>query len=55
LRDRLTDIAVRSEGMKARMAAMLPFWSYISAHTGYWTNPVVIKETTKLICEVIGP
>ncbi|MGH6767400.1 MAG: hypothetical protein ACRECO_00095 [Xanthobacteraceae bacterium] len=47
---RLRDIPVRTETLTSRT---VPYWSHISAHTGYWTNPDVLRETASLIREVI--
>jgi hypothetical protein len=47
---RIEDICVRSE---SRISRILPYWSNISAHTGYWTNATVLSRTTALIRNII--
>ena len=47
---RIEDICVRSE---SRISRVLPYWSNISAHTGYWTNATVLSRTTALIRDII--
>lgn len=44
---RIVDIKVRSEGWT------LPPWNTIRAHTGYRTNGTVVKETARLIQDLI--
>jgi hypothetical protein len=46
----LDDICVRSESLISRS---LPYWSYFSAHRGYWTNPIVLDETASFIGGII--
>ena len=46
---RLHDIHVRTETLTSRT---VPFWSHISAHINYWTNPDVLRGTANLIREV---
>jgi hypothetical protein len=45
--DRIRDIRVRSEGWT------IPPWNTIRAHTGYRDNRIVIRETAKLIQDLI--
>lgn len=45
---RIRDICVRSESWQSMT---FPFWTYLKAHTGYWTNPIVLRETATMICE----
>jgi hypothetical protein len=47
---RIEDICVRSE---SRISRILPYWSSISAHTGYWTNATVLSRTAALIRNII--
>jgi hypothetical protein len=47
---RIEDICVRSESLISRI---LPYWSNISAHTGYWSNATVLSRTTRLIRDII--
>jgi hypothetical protein len=49
---RIEDICVRSE---SRISRILPYWSNISAHTGYWTNATVLSRTAALIRDIIEP
>jgi hypothetical protein len=46
---RLHDISVRTETLTSRT---VPYWSHLKAHTGYWTNPTVLRETATLIREI---
>ena len=47
---RIEDICVRSE---SRISRILPYWSNLSAHIGYWTNATVLQRTTALIRRII--
>jgi hypothetical protein len=47
---RIEDICVRSE---SRLSRVVPYWSSISAHIGYWTNPTVLGRTAALIRGII--
>jgi hypothetical protein len=47
---RIEDICVRSE---SRISRILPYWSNISAHTGYWTNATVLSRTAALIRNIV--
>jgi hypothetical protein len=47
---RIEDICVRSE---SRISRILPYWSNISAHTGYWTNATVLRRTAALIRNIV--
>jgi hypothetical protein len=47
---RIEDICVRSE---SRISRILPYWSNLSAHIGYWTNTTVLQRTTALIRKII--
>jgi hypothetical protein len=47
---RLEDISVRTESLASRT---FPYLSHITAHTGYWTNPEVLRRTAALIREVV--
>ena len=47
---RIEDICVRSE---SRIWRILPYWSNISAHTGYWTNATVLSRTAALIRNIV--
>jgi hypothetical protein len=47
---RIEDICVRSE---SRISRILPYWSSISAHTGYWTNATVLSRTAALIRNIV--
>jgi hypothetical protein len=49
---RILDICVRSEAWYTRL---LPFWSFYSAHSGYWRNRTVLSETAQLIDNIINP
>jgi hypothetical protein len=46
----LEDICVRSESWISRS---LPYWSFYSAHRGYWTNSIVLDQTARFIRDVI--
>lgn len=48
---RIRDICVRSESLKSRV---VPYLSFLSAHTGYWTNRTVVSETANLIRDTVG-
>ena len=47
---RLHDIPVRTESLRSRT---LPYWSHLTAHTGYWKNPTVVRRTAALIQEIV--
>jgi hypothetical protein len=47
---RIEDVCVRSE---SRISRIVPYWSNISAHIGYWTNPTVLSRTAALIRGII--
>jgi hypothetical protein len=47
---RIEDICVRSE---SRISRILPYWSNISAHMGYWTNATVLSRTAALIRNIV--
>jgi hypothetical protein len=49
--DRIRDIRVRSEAWYTRL---LPYWSFVSAHNGYWTNKTVLDQTAQLITEIMS-
>ena len=42
----IEDICVESESL---LSKLIPFWSCVSAHTGYWTNKTVLDRTADLI------
>ena len=46
---RLHDIPVRTETLTSRT---VPYWSHLTAHTGYWKNPTVVRQTATLIQEI---
>ena len=46
---RLHDIAVRTETLTSRT---LPYWSHLKAHTNYWKNPTVVRQTAALIQDI---
>jgi hypothetical protein len=46
---RLHDIAVRTETLTSRT---VPYWSHLKAHTNYWKNPTVVRQTAALIREI---
>jgi hypothetical protein len=48
---RIQDICVRSESLRSRT---IPYLSFLSAHTGYWTNRTVLSETASLIRDIVG-
>jgi len=47
---RLLDIPVRSESW---FSALSPTYRFVSAHSGYWTNSTVVRETANLIQAII--
>ena len=47
----LEDVCVKSESLRTRF---VPYWSFLSAHKGYWTNRTVIGRTANLISNIIG-
>ena len=47
----LEDICVKSESMGTRI---VPYWSFLSAHKGYWTNKTVLQRTAELISNIVG-
>lgn len=49
--DRIRDVQVRSEAWYTRL---LPYWSFVSAHTRYWTNKTVLDQTAELIFEIMN-
>lgn len=46
----LQDVCVRTESLISRA---VPYLSYYSAHSRYWTNPTVLEMTSKLIRDII--
>jgi len=48
--ERIHDIPVRSESVLSRCVMYL---SSYAAHTGYWSNPTVLRETAKLIRDIV--